>query len=144
MLGHLRSIPLLLVLMGVASSAGCGSDQIQGCAVGGNVTLNGSPLPDGTIMFRPQHSAPGLHTVSAEIANGKFSVPASHAIMPGSYLVLVTADKPTGEKIRSVDGGSDYIDVVDQYLPPKYNASTTLSAEITGDTTDLKFALQIP
>lgn len=143
-LGPCTLIPLLLLAVGIVSCSGCGGHQSSGSKVSGRVSLNGQPLPDGMITFMPQTPAPGLRTVSAMIANGEFAVPAANSLMPGSYRVAVTAQKSTGRKIPAGEGSSEMVDDVEDYIPPKYNAATTLSVEITGDTSDLEFPLQIP
>lgn len=135
---------LLLALLGAVCLAGCSSQQSGGCAVSGRVTLNGAPLPDGLVAFHPQTPAPGLRSVSATVTNGEFSVPPAHLLMPGTYRVWVTAEKETGEKMPAGEGRTGFVAIKEQYIPPKYNAQTTLSAEITGDTDNLEFPLRIP
>jgi len=132
----------LIVLIGLA---GCGGPSNTGCVVSGRVTLNGEPLPHGLIRFMPKQQSAGLQTVSAsaEISEGAFSVPASSKLSKGSYQVAITAEKKTGRKISAEEGSTELADEFRQYLPLKYNSRTTLSAEITGDTDDLEFALEL-
>lgn len=131
------------MLLLVGSILGCGLRGAGGCAVGGRITVNGDPLPEGLIMFVPQTPSPEHRTVSALISNGEFFVSADKSLAPGSYRVVVTAEKKTGRKKPAGEGLSGVVDEYQQYIPERYNARTTLSAEISGDTEDLVFTLKI-
>jgi hypothetical protein len=142
---HLTSFSfLLLALAAMVLILGCGQQGISGSNVSGHVTVNDSPLPDGVVMFVPQSPAPGLRTVSAKVTSGEFSISPDNLLMPGSYRVLVTAEKKTGRRIPLGEGSSEMIDELVDYIPPEYNTQTTLTAEIKGDTSDLSFPLQVP
>ncbi len=133
---------LFLWLILIHGLSGC-SQPVEGLAVSGRVTLNGRPLPHGLVMFMPKQQSARHHTVQAEITEGVFSVPASSRLLVGSYRVAITGEKKTGRKITADEGSTELEDERRQYIPPIYNAQTTLSAEITEDTNDLEFELTL-
>lgn len=95
-------------------------------------------------MFMPEPRSEGMRTVSAEISEGAFSVPPRNELMAGSYKVAVTAERNTGRKVSADEGSNELVDERRQYIPPEYNARTTLSAVISTDIDDLEFALELP
>ncbi len=118
--------------------SGCGGDANRS-GVQGTVTLDGAPLPEGTIQFVP---APGVSgpPVQMQIQNGKFASEAVTKPAIGTNLVQITAMKKSGKKVKSIMGEES--DEVIQYLPAKYNEFTELRAEIKSGSNQLDFPLQ--
>lgn len=88
-----------LMLVGII---GCGrGDGRQ--AVEGTVSIDGTPLVEGAISFRPRNgqgpSAGGL------VVQGKFVVPAENGLLPGEYQVQVIAMRATGKTIQDPQKG---------------------------------------
>ena len=81
---------------------GCGhGDGRQ--AVRGRVTLDGQPLLNGAISFRPLgHRANSAGTAAR---NGAFEIPASKGLMPGKYEVEIQAFRETGLTIHDPQRG---------------------------------------
>jgi hypothetical protein len=69
-------LPCLLVL-----SVGCGSNG----TITGTVTYNGTPIPEGSIMFHPDNGAP---SVSTTIVDGKYT---AEKVPPGPAKVSVVS-----------------------------------------------------
>ncbi|MBN9120304.1 MAG: carboxypeptidase regulatory-like domain-containing protein [Planctomycetes bacterium] len=67
--------------------AGCSADERT--EVTGTVTLKGTPLKNGTISFEPLDGQKTRAT--AVIAGGAFGVPRESGLVPGKYLVRVSA-----------------------------------------------------
>ena len=79
-------------------------------------------------------------TAGAEIADGKFSIPAEGGTFTGKFRVEITASRPSGKKIPNPMTGK-MIDASVQFLPAKYNSQSELQAEITNGTNQLDFPL---
>jgi hypothetical protein len=77
----------------VALVAGCGGG---GEAVTGTVTRAAAPLSKGAVLLEPTAGGPAA---SAEVSDGKFSIPAARGLKPGKYKVRVTAPE--------IESGSD-------------------------------------
>lgn len=117
-------------LFALAFVAGCsGSDS--GIAASGKVTLDGAPLPTGTITFRPSAGGTG-RAAGGPITDGKFALP----VEPGDYDVLVQASKPSGQEVKGM--GATMV----ESIPKKYNSETTLKAKVGKDSREFDFPLQ--
>jgi hypothetical protein len=87
----LALIALLLVLAGVSLS-GCGvsSASSSTCQIWGDVTFNGQPVPDGTIIFMPADRNLSNWGAGA-IHKGKYVVgswQSNGVLQPGSYTIF--------------------------------------------------------
>jgi len=117
----MRTSSVFLILLSL--SCGCsnadGSGQPALYEVTGEVLVNGDPVDEGAITLDPADGKGGVY--SAQIQSGKFSLKAS----AGSKRVSITASRP------SEDLGPDGKPMPRQYLPPRYNAKTKLTAEVS-------------
>jgi hypothetical protein len=124
----------LLAGLGLWALTGCSSGSGK-YDVSGNVTFNGQPIPKGHIVFQPadNSSAP----VGAPIQDGAYRLKAP----AGKMRVEVHADREkVGAKVNSAMGAVDRED----YIPPRYNAQTVLSAEVTaGGENQFNFPLTV-
>ena len=120
---------------------GCGSEPAYvgpaRYALSGKVTLDGAPLDGGTISFIPQSKG---NPAGGPIAKGEYSVAPDNGANAGSYRVEVRWLRPTGEKYKDDDTGQ-MIDVVKEAIPPKYNESSELKAEISAEKKSFDFEL---
>lgn len=103
-------------------AAGCGPSGPATHPVSGTVTFNGEPMPDGYITFIPED--PTVGPEGGPIAGGKFSFRARE----GAKKVKIEASRPVGP-VDPVMGQARK----EQYIPEKYNRSTTLAEEVTPD-----------
>ncbi len=136
----LRSSLACVVLLAVA---GCGAadegDGVVRESVSGTVTLGGKPLDGASIHFIPTNpNAPG--EASGEIKDGKFAIPKESGPAAGTYSVKISSiqnvtvdpNQPPGPPPKPKP----------ETIPKKYNAATTLNAEIkAGDPNELTFEL---
>lgn len=78
---------MLLLLISFCPLAGCSSELV---AVSGSVTLNGEPLPRGTVVFQQRGSATGYGEIRSD---GSYEVKTGdqEGLKPGTYRVTVTA-----------------------------------------------------
>ncbi len=116
-----------IFLVVLASGCGAGADR-QGLE--GTVTLDGTPLPNGAIRFIPLPETGGP-SAGAEIRAGKFIVEPAKGVMRGSFRVEITASRKTDRKVRDRVSG-EMTDVFAQFLPPKYNVNSELTADVNG------------
>jgi hypothetical protein len=128
-----------LLALVVAGAAGCGGGP-ERLGVAGQVTLDGQPLPDGEIVFRPTATTHGP-SVAGPIENGAYDISEGRGPAPGNYAVTITAERKTGRKIKADILGSATTDQYEQYLPARYNEKTELTAEIAESRDDLDFEL---
>ena len=128
-----------LVVLMIVGASGCGGGP-ERFTVGGQVTLDGQPLPDGEIVFRPTGATKGP-TAAGSIDNGVYLIPEARGPMAGSYTVSIEAERKTGKKIRANMIGTATTDQYEQYLPARYNDKTTLTADVTDSRDDLNFEL---
>jgi hypothetical protein len=86
----LRAWPVL-----VACLALCGCGGSYDSTVTGMVSLDGAPLPRGTVKFLPDQSGPAAYGVIA--ADGKYSVTTGReaGLPAGAYTVTVVANEPS-------------------------------------------------
>jgi len=121
---------------------GCLLGTVPGCggsnraAVKGKVTIDGAPLPNGLIEFMPQDKQSGQPGGSV-IENGQYAISAEKGLLAGDYQVQIRADRPTGKKVwdgmgdeRLPASKKNMVDVMESYVPARYNDRTELRAKI--------------
>jgi hypothetical protein len=107
---------------------GCGSgptdfDADLRRAVTGEVTLDGQPLSHARILFEPRASA-GVNTqASADVVDGRFSIPIQRGPAAGEYCVLFDAViLDDVEAVRQAQGGArpklEHVDIPRRYSAP--------------------------
>ena len=121
---------------------GCGGDSgsgLIGGAIFGTVTLDGAPLEHGTIRIKWSGSAAG-----ADIANGKFAIPANVGPIPGKHRVEISSQEG-GSKVTSTDPtkamGEASGPPPTKRIPAKYNSASELTAEVKSSGDALTFQL---
>lgn len=115
---------ILAILVGMVS--GCADNGIPREAISGQVTLDGQPLAEGSILLQPMGEGP---SAGGEIKAGRFALPRNFGPSPGKYRVELSAWKATGKTIRDeAMGGQD--ETLVAIIPPKYNANSTLEIEV--------------
>jgi hypothetical protein len=127
--------------MGLVVTAGCdGGGDYEGAErapVSGTVTLDGNPVPWGTINFQPESQSGRMSF--APIEDGAYSIPEERGPNLGQYKVRIDgyAEKPAGaaeeeetevEEEDAEDG--DEVSAGPNIVPAKYNLQTTLQVEI--------------
>ncbi|MEZ6065249.1 MAG: hypothetical protein R3B90_05980 [Planctomycetaceae bacterium] len=128
----LRASLVVCCVTALAGCSGSGADRPQMATVTGTVTLDGTPLAQGTIVADPADGT-GL-PAQGGVVDGKFSFEAT----PGKKTVRVTATQETGEKDQYGEPISKEV------IPSKYNAESTLTETVgaVGETTTWAFELK--
>src|SRR4051794_20308380 len=86
-----RALTVALLIPGGLTLAGCSSgDGLDRQPVAGSVTLDGAPLPKGTIRFTPTSNEAGTDT-SAEISGGKYAFTKQTGPVAGNYSVSISS-----------------------------------------------------
>jgi hypothetical protein len=125
------SLPALLL---TATFVGCGDVEDDSVPISGNVTLDGAPLPSGTITFLPTDGIGP--SAGAQITEGQYET----NVVPGSKQVTIVAQREKAG--ASAPANSHAGPVKEQYLPSKYNTSTELKADIPNEGSEtIDFAL---
>jgi len=114
----------------VLTVAGCGpkSDRL---AVSGNVSLNGTPLDNGTIRFTSIGSEK-LVTSGALIQNGAYHVPQEKGLLAGSYQVEINSPDSAAPPVLDRPSG---MLMAPERIPAAYNTESkrTIEVSIDGD-----------
>lgn len=129
-----------LIICLTAGCGGGGNPDLHG--VKGTVTLDGQPLETGTVAFDPEMGTTGPNS-GGEIINGSYEIPAASGLKLGSYEVTIRSFRKTGRQIPAGEPAPPdaMVDEVAQFIPKKYNAPTTLRAEIKAGENTHDFAL---
>lgn len=121
---------------------GCGrTDGLQRAAVKGKVTLDGVEIAEGSIAFYPAGGLKGP-TAGGAIKGGQYSITANHGPMIGHNRVEIHASKKTGRKVQAPMSAQGVMtDEVAEAVPDRYNAKSTLTAEVAADKNTFDFEL---
>jgi hypothetical protein len=117
--GTIRFVVLAALLW---TAAGCGARQ----TVEGKVTVDDRPLEQGYINFRPLSGAKGP-PVGGPIEQGAYAIQLKTGL-EGRFRVEITSMGKTGKTY--IDESGAKVDVEGQVLPDRYNAQSTLEAEL--------------
>lgn len=123
----MRVLPLLGLGVALALACGCGSKTGRQ-PVSGSVSYKGQPLDNATVTFFAASGPPGP-LCGALVRRGEFTVPAEQGLEPGSYKVAVSMVVPGGE-LTPEEKAAGASPKGKESLPEKYNAATTLTAEV--------------
>lgn len=123
---------LLIVSIVVTSVCGCSSGDSGRTSVSGSVTFDGAPVEVGQVVFEPKGAG---RMAIGQIADGRFLIPGKYGPTMGEYVVRITADHPTGEKVVPSSYSADQTpqDVYEQFIPAKYNNESELTISIRGN-----------
>jgi hypothetical protein len=125
-------LPYLAILsLAVLCCGGCGADNPLGrLAISGSVTLDGEPLPSGTIAFAPQDPA-GVSS-GGMISEGAYAIVAERGLPPGTYDVRIFSPD-SDDTAPAGPPGPLGPPAVEERLPARYNTETELSITVTAD-----------
>jgi hypothetical protein len=117
---------------------GCGGSTsgIQKVVVTGTVKVDGAPIANGEIRFYPMTGTKGPVS-GAAIRDGKYIAQGRGGVPLGEHKVDIRAFRPL--KVSGPvdpEGGP-----VEQFVPPRFNSETTLTARIDESTTVQDFSL---
>ena len=121
---------MMIALVATSAASGCGESGPARRAVAGSITLDGKPLPSGTVVFAPLD---GATAAVAEVSDGTYRLAPARGLAPGRYQVEVRAEAPTGKRVPHPDLPGETIEEVRNLIPPQFNARTELAVEVKPD-----------
>lgn len=112
---------------------GCGDANPLGRkAISGKVTLDGTPLESGSILFEPLADE-GVGS-GAVITGGTFSIPAAKGLPPGEYSVRMYASgEGSVPAPDSEDGPGAIAPAPPELIPPGWNTRSEQTITVTED-----------
>jgi len=127
----LRSLSrVLCVCIVIGGACGCADGKPKRYPVSGQVKFQGKPLDQGTILFLGEDLASG--TGSAPIKDGQYSTSAKDGLLPGRFKVSISSADPRNQA-PDPDSPPGYLPVPKDRIQSKYNALTTLSADVKAE-----------
>lgn len=140
------AVAVAAMICGAFLLPGCGGNgaELNRAEVSGDVTVNGAPLEEGSIAFLPTEGTQGP-SVGGTINQGRYLIPVEEGPVVGTYRVEIRATRETGRKIEAGPPSppGTMIDEVKAFIPAKYNAKSTLTAEIKSGTNESDYDLRI-
>jgi hypothetical protein len=116
--GHWLSVPWVLLVLGLG---GCGSSSGPTGKVDGQVTLDGQPVPTGTVVMFQEGPEPFSGVTGAD---GKFTI--GTPVKVGSYVVAVQQIETDDRSIEERKKPGSKPPVFQNVVPEKYrNAQTS-------------------
>lgn len=121
--------------------ASCGGPAVlpRG-SVRGHVTWDGTPIKEGTITFVPISGTPGS-PAAAIIRDGQYLIEAESGPVVGMNRVEIIANRETGETIPAVPPATAEIRQVEQFIPDRFNRSSTLEQDVVAGENEFDFDL---
>ncbi len=124
---------------------GCSSAEYERAAVSGQVTFQGEPVSEGSIVFFPVGDTKGV-SAGADIVAGRYELAASEGPVVGTNRVEIQALRKTGRQIPDLmgdvsDPNRPLIDEKVNVLPPQFNVDSQLTREIAAGENQLDFEL---
>jgi hypothetical protein len=124
-----------IVLTGAFLCAGCNSGSAK-AKIRGKVTLDGQPVPTGSISFIPADGKG--QTAGAMIQDGVYEAEVS----AGSMRVEIRYAKVVGKRKLYDTPDSPTVDRTEEQIPPKYNTQSQLVETITTKRSEINFDLK--
>jgi hypothetical protein len=129
-----RGLPLAVLLSALVCGAGCESgatDDLPRNGVSGTITLDGQPLAKGLISFDPDKGQADAVSAGAVVTEGSYSIARNEGLTPGKYRVSIRSSAGGESAATKEAPGMPPKKREKDPIPEKYNAKTTLSAEVT-------------
>jgi hypothetical protein len=122
---RLAALLFLVTLVG-CTDGNTTADTRPRKAVTGTVTLDGQPLPQGTITFDPVERKPGTTIAVADVKDGKFAIDRGFGPVPDKYKILISSRTAT-----KLNPGEPLPKPEPEKVPAQFNSKSTLTKEIT-------------
>ena len=126
----------LVALSLLVACGGCGGGSApEKVIISGVVTYDGKPVANGEVRFYPIEGTKGAVS-GGPIRDGAYVAQGKGGVPIGKHRVEIQAFRPAKGHESNPEGGP-----VDQYLPARFNESSTLTEQITTETKKIDFAL---
>jgi hypothetical protein len=124
---HYRVVLAAFTLGIVAVFCGVGGDDPSRISVGGTISLYGKPLESGSVRFILKSYADQPHLDVSLVKDGKYAIPSSDLLIPGTYQVQIRSDAQDGMyKVGMAGLPADGR----LGIPARYNDQSVLEVEI--------------
>lgn len=121
---------LLCFVMATACMLGCNGNGPNRSEIRGNVSLDGVPLENGSILFTPIDGTDGL-AAGGRIEQGNYQLTAANGPTVGWNRVEIRGMRKTGKKLpKPFAPPGEMIDEMVEAVPPKYNSLSTMKVEV--------------
>jgi hypothetical protein len=130
-LGRLSQVLCVCIVIG--GVFGCADGKPKKYPVSGEVKFQGKPLDQGGITFVGEDLARG--TGWAPIKDGQYSISAKEGLLPGRFKVSISSADPRNTA-PDPDSPPGYLPLPKDRIQSKYNAQTTLSADVKAEGTN--------
>ena len=124
-----RRLLLTMFLLGL-NLAGCGSASNGRFPVSGQVTLHGTPLATGSIVFE---SKDGSQRGGTTVEEGRYSIPAELGLLPGMYVVRISAVESSQKASTSAPPGPESMGAEQfnrELIPAEFNKDSKVTHEV--------------
>jgi len=127
------------LLWGIGCGGGAETPPLG--TVSGTVTLDGKPLPDATVRFKPETGRESIATTNADGQYSlRYTMEADGALVGQHRVEISTATEGHNESGGPDDEGT-WVEGKPESLPPKYNAESELTATVEEGTNNIDFDL---
>lgn len=121
---HVLCLGILLVVIG------CGKGDANRGAIGGEVKLDGKPLENGSILFRPLEGTKGSDA-GGPITKGRYQLSGKAGPAIGWNRVEIRGMRKTGKKVQKPYAPEgEMVDEMVEAIPPRFNSASTLKVEV--------------
>jgi len=132
-----KPAPLVAALALLAVALGCSFKPPTGTILG-EVTLDGQPIQDGSVLFTPLDGQG--QTGGAPIKDGKFT---AENVSVAKMKVEIHGNRATGKKIKLYDTpDSPVSDELVEIVPFRYNFQSQLTLDVKSGKQDVKYDLK--
>ncbi|QDV52043.1 hypothetical protein Enr17x_41020 [Gimesia fumaroli] len=134
---QLLSLSIIITLATLMMGCGGGEEGPKQFTVTGTVTLDGQPIPEASILFKDPSGK--NKSYFAGVKDGAYST----KIEAGKRKVLITANRPSKDKMVMNAEGTGKEPAMEQYLPAEYNEKSTLEIDVVaGNENQFSFELK--
>ena len=132
---------LFAVTLTALSTAVTGCSRADGnrAAISGRVTLDGTPIEEGSILFVPVEGAAG-NVAGGPIKDGRYKLPPNAGAFVGRNRVEIRSPRTTGRTIQYAPGTAPSQEVI-QMVARRFNAESTLKVEVQPGQNSADFAV---
>jgi hypothetical protein len=123
-----RHVACCVGLFPILLSIGCGGRHDNRTSIGGEGTLDGKPIPQGSITFLPMHGVQGSRT-SGSIIDGRYRISREAGPAVGWNRVEINASRKTGKMIEMPPPWKGPVEETVEAVAPRYNSESTLKFE---------------
>ena len=131
-----------LLLVSLLVALGCGKDGANRGAISGEVTLDGQPFEQGSILFTPIEGTKGT-VAGGEIAKGRYQLSGKAGPTVGWNSVEIRAVRKTGKMVpMPFPSRGKMIEEQVEAVPPRFNSASTLKFEVKPGDNTADFAVE--